>query len=89
MNRQQIEYREIDREFGLIPARLFKFEVIVETDVIGTSRYHFEMAHGFDDIGTFIYRKAYKRPGYRWKQYRLFPFGHRVTVIDRSELFSR
>jgi hypothetical protein len=86
MNRQQIERMEVDREYGAVPRRLIKFEVIVETAEPGTSRAHMEMAHGFDDIGTFVYRKAHKKPGHRWKQYRLFPFDRRVIVICRGEL---
>jgi hypothetical protein len=88
MNREQIEHMEIDREVGPIPKTTIRLEVLIE-DVSpetgeGTGNFtgHICSAHGWDDIGTFFYCKARKKPGMRYKQYTLFPFGKHVIVNE-------
>lgn len=83
MNREQIEEREICREIGRVPKEVRRFEVLIEIDP-GTMKGKIRSAHGFDDIGTFFYRKAHKRPGYRYRQYDLFPHDKLVKVIEHG-----
>jgi hypothetical protein len=83
MNREQIEYMEIDREVGPIPKEAIFLEVLVEDDA-GNFDGRIVTAHGWDDIGTFFYQKAKKKPGMRYKQYTLFPFGKHVIINERT-----
>jgi hypothetical protein len=85
MNRAQIEIKEVDLEVGRVPKGCLRLEVLIEQtpgNYLGTITH----AHGYDDIGTFWYRKAHKKPGFRYKSYSLFPHDLHVIVVNHGEV---